>query len=231
MPVVTIGENTADDFAGCEDNKVKLNTPDNNYGATDEYYLSKFSSTIIDHGLCKFSGLSNISSPVTVNDATFYFYLTGYLGSGTHVFSLRQLYRNWLEGTQDGADRSNDTPYSSCWNEYGDENSWETAGGLGNNDRDNTSILATMSVNTTTGYKTANGSNFTAMVEDWINGDENNYGFHIERTDGSEDSEFKTFKTSEGPDSQRPYLSVGYTAGGGSFIIPITNYFKQMGIM
>jgi hypothetical protein len=213
MPTVTIGGNTADDFSGSEDAQMKEALSTNNYGGTTSFQTSLWAVGDYTHALISFSGISNLPSSLTVSSVTMYLYLTGSDSGTTATITTKRLLRDWEEGTQNGADRQNDTPDSCCWDEYGSGNSWTTAGGTSDgNDRSSTNS-GDWSVNDTTGeYKSLSTAQLAADVEDFADGTLSNYGWHEEVTAGLSNSDYREFASTEGTDGQRPYLSVTYTS-------------------
>ena len=143
MPTVTVGNRTADTYSGTEDARLWSN--DNalmNFGGETLFAVAKYASTINLNSLIKFSGLSNITGPITVTSATLY--ITKVAGDNvSQTFTLQRLLRNWVEGTQNGASHTLDTPNSCCWNEYGDGNNFTTPGGMSNGNDRSATITAT----------------------------------------------------------------------------------------
>jgi hypothetical protein len=207
MPTVVIGNNTGDDYNGVSAVHLRSANPTYNYGGYSYGY------TYGRNILIKFTGLSNISSTVTVSAATLsqYRYATG----DAQTVNINRLLRDWVKGTQSGADRQNDDPDSSCWNEYGSGNTWATAGGTGTGD-----IVATASgtlvSSGSSGYVTS--GDLSADTEDFINGDVSNYGWLEQRASGASVAVRWELETST--DGRRPYLTVTYTKSGGSSHVP-----------
>lgn len=229
MPVVTIGENTADDFSGSECAQIKETATTNNYGGSTTMEVTKWDAGDHTHSLIKFSGLSNIPGTATVNSAEINLYLVD-VSDNSLTGDWRRILRDWEEGTQAGADRQNDTPDSCCWNEYGSGNSWTTAGCLSDgNDRS-----ATISDNGALGgsagsYYTFADAQIDADTEDFIDGTYGNYGWHLSRNGtGNESSYYHSYATDDGTDGQRPYIEVDYTDAGGGTPIPVfMHHYKQ----
>lgn len=217
MPTVVIGNNTGDDYSGTDDNSLEQIGPTNNYGGYSGILLRAHASYSY-YMLIKFSGLSSITGPVSVSEASLYLY--HYEGEYTATTTLRGLLRNWIEGTLYGDNRSGNTPYSSCYNEYGSGSAWTTAGALGDGtDRDSDSC-GTIATNASFGYRQS--SDISSIVEDWINGDRSNYGLH---GSSSHSSQIR-LRSSEGTDGQRPYLTVTYTESGGATGHPTASRFR-----
>ena len=207
MPTVVIGNNTGDDYSGTEDAAIYGTTL--NYGAQTE--SGCFSNRNL---LIKFSGLSSISGPVTVSSAVLSLYKIS--GSANGDISIRRLLRDWVEGTQNGGDRANDTPDSCCWNEYGSGNSWTTAGGLGDGTDRVTSTSATLTVGATTGAY-YNSGELSMDVAGFINGT-SNYGWHLSSSLTAYQAYFRM--KNYGTSGTLPYLTVTYTESGGASAVP-----------
>lgn len=201
MPTVVIGNNTGDDYSGTEDTVLHSDAPDSTYG-TQTGLECKYTSSARNNTLLKFSGLSNITGPVTVSAASIYLYGSNPWDNIT--LYARRLLRNWSED-------------NATYNVYNTDNSWSTAGALSDGNDRVASATGSLTVGTSANY---DSFDCAADVEDMINGDINNYGYVITRD--TEDSFYYTSHTSsEGTDGQRPYLSVTYEESGGSSIVPI----------
>lgn len=203
MPTVIIGNNTGDDYSGTSAVHIRSNATTYNYGGYTYGY------TYGRNILIKFTGLSNISAPVTVSAAVLSQYR--YASGDSQTISINRLLRDWVKGTQSGADRQNDNPDSCCWNEYGSGNTWATAGGTGTGD-----IVATASgtlgSSGSSGY--VSSDDLSADTEDFINGDVSNYGWLEQRISGANAT--IRWELEGAADGQRPYLSVTYESSGGT---------------
>lgn len=221
---VVIGNNTGNDYSGTEDAHLRYNfdySSNNNFGGKTSFEATKYEAGDHTHGLIKFSGLSNITGPVAVSSAVLYLYLQS-ASSVSNTISFFRLLRSWIEGTQNDASNDNDSPSSCSWYEYGGGSTWSTAGALGSGTDRASTATAAVAISNTIEYKSIT---LTSDVEDMINGDVNNYGWHLERTDGANDSAYRVFTSSEGADGSRPYISVTYTEGGST---GNTYYYQQM---
>jgi hypothetical protein len=214
MPTVIIGNNTGDDYSGTEDAYIKEKNPTYNAGGATILEITNYGVGDYTHSLIKFSGLSNLPSGITVSASAINLYCYTREGSGTRTATAKRLLRNWIEGSLWDANRSGDSPYSCCWNEYGSGNAWTTAGGLSDGNDRASDVSGTMTMDGTGAYKSVTGTQLNTDIANMRNGTYNNYGWHLERTDGTSYADF--FRSSEGTDGYRPYLSVTYTEGGSS---------------
>lgn len=213
MSTVTIGDNTTDTYSGCEDAAIlssyigiPFNT--NNLGAYALIGVDNFAGTHQGATLIKFSGLSNLPTTAAVSAATLYLYLDPSANTQDFTLTVYGVLRDWIEGTGAPADRSADTPYSCCWNEYGDENTWTTAGcGGAGTDRDAASA-GTLAISALAAAGWFAISIDTDLVESWLSGSRSNYGIVVTT---SQIDALITGVSSEGADGSRPYISVTYT--------------------
>lgn len=200
MPTVTIGDNTTGvDFTGTDDTKLRSANPTTNF-ATDN--LEPFSWDVGDDGtVClRFTGLSNISGPVTVSAAEVRLYLTAELGADAKQMDLRRLLRNWVEA-------------QATANDFSTGNAWQTQLGVGANDISAT-VSATLNVGITTGqYYVWSDAQLATDVENWINGVNANDGWLLKPQTFDHLTQVHTFGSSEGTDGRRPLLVFTYTTG------------------
>lgn len=202
MTVVVIGDNTGDDYSGTEDAELRQTSPTTNHGSSTNLEATKYIASDHNHSLVAFSGIGSLPSSLTVSSAVLTLYLK-LANSGTHTLTVKRVLRNWVEA-------------QATWNIWSTGNSWTTAGCLSDgNDRDS-NASTTLSIGTTYQYYTfSDDAQIQADVEDFADGTLSNYGWHIERTDGTpDDTTYRQFSSSEDTDGQRPYLSVTYTTGG-----------------
>ena len=199
MTITVIGDNTGNDFAGTEDTKLREVEPTVNFGTAIETEITKYGAGDHSHTVIKFSGLSNITPPVTVNSATISIRQNAN-GGGTHTLSMYRLLRTWVEG-------------QATWNIYSTSNNWQTAGGLGANDRSSTLSAAATSA-APDGYKTWSAAQLATDHQNIINGVNPNDGWHTERTDGLNDANYRVLDTSEATDGNRPYTTVDHVPSG-----------------
>lgn len=223
MPTVIIGNNTGDDYSGTEDATLQGHSAyaNNNYGSATDIETSFYYDGYPTNALIKFSGLSNISSLVTVETSTLYIFFNSDNITGSYSTIFRRCLRDWIEGTQNGDNRNNNSPYSCCWNEYGGGNAWTTPGGMSDGSDRSATQTGSITYGTLNTYHSLSSSQLVADVENIINGAVNNYGWHMDFNHTSNPWNWKKSASSEGTDGQRPYLSVTYESSGGSSIVPI----------
>lgn len=197
MPIVIIGNNTGDDFSGTIDAELYSASPDSNNSTTASKETTKYAAGDHRNSLYKFTGLSNITGPVTVNDAYIQMYCGDFGGTNPQTITAKRLLRNWVES-------------EVTWNSYSSGNSWETAGGYGAGDISSTTS-ATASV-TGTGNASFTGTQIDTDVENFINGSVSNYGWHMTRTDAESDSSWCVWRSADwGESGTRPRLYVDYS--------------------
>lgn len=212
MPTVTIGDNTGADHAGTEDTKLRSANPTTNFASV---VLEVFSWAVSDDGttVIRFTGLSNISGPVTVSAAEVRLYQTAHINDPV-VIDVHRLLRNWVE-----AEATADV--------FSTGNAWQTQLGVGANDISST-VSASLSVGATTGqYYVWSHANLAQDVQDMINGVVLNHGWLFKPDTFAHSTDFCEFTQSEGTDGQRPLLVFTYTAGGGS---PNTRHQALLGV-
>lgn len=201
MPTVTIGDQTGADFAGAEDCRIDFYQP-NTSNNSGELEIVQNGAAYPAKAPIKFSGLSNITGPVTVSSATLYLYLIQQGTFDTATITLRRLLRNWVDS-------------QATWNIFSTGNSWGTAGALGDGtDRVATASAQNTSVEGVGQYFAFTSAQLATDVQNIINGVNANYGWLLEM---SSDTNFKKFASdSYGTAANRPYLSVTYEAASGA---------------
>jgi hypothetical protein len=203
MPTVVIGDNTGADIAGCIDTSLIQGAATTNFGDAGSMSIQKYD--VGDHNNCVvwFNGTWGISGPVTVNSATLEIYLEDNGGTSTQTISARRVLVSW-------------TSAGATWNSRNGTNNWTTAGCLSDgSDRIASASGTSAAIGSAGAYKSISGAGMAADVEDWINGDASNFGWVLEHANGTNDSQYATFVTTNGTDGQRPRLTVDYTLGGG----------------
>ena len=222
MPSITIGNNTGDTYSGTEDAWLRQYQNTYNYGGWSEMNVQRYASGNHSTSCLKFSGISSIPTGATITAASIFIYKHNGT-SDNNTITVKRLLRNWVEGTSEGTDRVLETPHSCCWDEYGNDQPWTSGGALSDgNDRDSTTSATTV-VSSTGRYYEFTSAQIISDVQAFLSGTYSNYGWVLERTDGTNDNTYNSFRTSEGTDGQRPYLSVTYTTGGMA-----NNYYYQM---
>lgn len=205
MPTVVIGHNTGDDYSGIEDNRLVQLAATTNYGTSNRFDMQEGVTNQYSYGIMRVTGLSNISAPVTVSNAKLS--LCQATGGYTQTYSFRRLLRAWSVS-------------QSTWNIYSTGNNWSTAGGISDGNDRVSDVSATLTSGARNGVYYHSGD-LSADVEDFINGDLTNNGWHCERSDGSGDAQNNRYHSSESDDGYRPYLTVTYEESSGSSIVPI----------
>ena len=197
MTVTVVGDNTGYEVGVVETSLVEI-LPTTNYAA-DYIRLGSAGGSNRARVLFKFTGLANITGPVTVSSAVITLMTAD--STATRAVSLRKLLVPFVEA-------------EATWNIYSTGNSWGTAGASGAGDMDST-VVATGTIPATNGSTFAiSGAGLDSLVEGWINGAIANEGCILSLTDESTASYAYLLRQSEdGTASRRPYLTVTYTAG------------------
>lgn len=212
MTIALIGDNTADDYSGTEDVYMRGSNPTFCYYEAGELLINLYNSAKAS-ALIKFSGLSGISGPVTVSSAEIFLYQIEDTDGFSVDNNFYRLLRNWVET-------------EATYNVYSTGNSWTSGGAEGSG----TDISATLTGAMTSDadnneYKSMSTAQLATDAEDFINGDESNYGWLMQgKTTGIPGGSYvyKGYEDSEGTDGHRPYLYIDYTAGGGGVTVPQT---------
>lgn len=213
MPTVVIGHNTGDDYSGIEDNRLVQLAATTNYGTNNRFDMHEGVTNQYSYGIIRVTGLSNISAPVTVSSAVLS--LCQATGGYTQTYSFRRLLRAWSVS-------------QSTWNIYSTGNNWSTAGGISDGYDRVSDVSATLTSGSNNGVYYKSGD-LSADVEDFINGDLTNNGWHGERSDGSGDSQNNRYHSSESDDGYRPYLTVTYEESSGTSIGPLVGASALVG--
>ena len=212
MTVVRFGENTADNYTSTsEDSRIREDNPLNNYGGRVTLTTGNIAglATRTTRSLIRFKNIAaNLGAGKVITAATLNLYATAAPVIGGDQLSVYQMKRAWVEGTLNEANRSGDTPYSCCWNEFGSASAWQTVGGDGANDRGSVAI-DTINVPTGAGYQ---AWNILTAVQNWYDGTWAEDGIILVHSDeATAEDNLVTHVSSEGTDGQRPYLSITYT--------------------
>lgn len=202
MPTVTFGDNTTDDFAGCEDSQIREDNPDNNWGVGVELGTINFIAGDTTRSFIRFTGLGNIPAGATITAVTLYLWLAA-ANSGSRTIAWRRTLRAWTEGTEDN------NPGDVSWNQYSSGNNWGTAGASNATDREST-ISAQAVIGTTTGqYYAFTGAQLTQDIQNKVDGLISDVAY-TGTDEGTADEEYRVWSSSEDTNGQRPYLEVTY---------------------
>lgn len=159
------------------DNYIQSDVPTQNNGSLDTLKAGEYSG-VIYRTLVKFD-FSPIPAGCTLLVADFNLnYVNRIAGRNVNTFGIYRLKRNWIEA-------------QSTWNIFSTGNNWQTAGGFGVNDCEQTTI-GTFTVPSAGGMGFAVHLNLPAVAE-MINGTWPNYGFLIKSlTESSDDISFRS---------------------------------------
>ena len=198
MTTIVIGDNTGN-TAGVDDAGLSQGAPGSPQGPYAGNYLAA-SATACGRMLYKFTGLP--SGPVTVTSATLTLNNADSAGATTAV-QARKLLSAWSEA-------------DATWDDRQTGVAWNTAGVIGGSDVDAT-VVATGTAPTSGGVTfDVTGAGFNSLVEGWINGTITNNGIIVSLVSDTSAGESYRLRTKESADGVRPYLTIVYTAGGGS---------------
>jgi len=209
-----IGENTGSSYTGSIDSQSTRSNSDaiSNYGSATDITVSKWDTTNISNGLIKFSGISNISGPVTVTSAKLQLYCSyaHQESANNNTLSLYSMMKPWKEG-------------EVSWLEYALGQSWQAPGGIGSTDHDSTASASVVAPATSGSWIEFSGSDLIADVQNFINGSKVNYGWLIERSDitglpTSYTGDSRKFTSKEGTNGFRPKLLI--TLSGSNVNLP-----------
>jgi len=149
--------------------------------------------------LIKFD-FSSIPSNATISSAMLYLTTTTDISSNTRT---KRVYRQKRAWTETGA----------TWNKYDGTNNWQTAGGFGADDCEQTDIGSV-----SMGASEANGTEIsislsTSAIREMVSGEFANNGFMV-KTDSEVNDAYSFASSSNGTSTRRPKLVVEYTVGG-----------------
>lgn len=191
---------SGDCITGVEDSGMKSGGDSaNNYSSATTYEISKYSASGHSHLPIKFP-TSSIPSTATVTSVTLGIYSSS-TSAGSRTLEIHGILRTWVNA-------------QVTWDSYSTGNSWTTGGALGSG-TDIASTATTTGVTMPSGGSwlthTATSGDILDDVQDWIDGTTTNNGWHMQRDDGADDSQYNIFVSTEGTDGSRPYLKVVYT--------------------
>jgi hypothetical protein len=201
MATATFGYNSTNTYQGSAGASFKENAPTTNYaGAHIE--CGKFGAANWTHAVIFFGSLANLPANAIISNVTLYLNLASQFGTATHTISLRRSLRDWVT-------------VQMTWNIWATGQPWAIPGGTGSGTDRIATISGSGSIGTTLEtYYALTGAGMVTDVQNWVNGTDPNLGWHLERTDGQNDSTTKYFYTdsgANGPNGKRPYLEVTYS--------------------
>jgi hypothetical protein len=184
------------------DASINSATPTTNAGTGSQLTIGERNdeSSAVRRSLLKFD-LSGIPVNAVVSDAMLRLYVTADRSSNARTFRVYRLKRAWVED-------------QVTWNIYSTGNNWQTAGGFGANDCEQTGIgsRAMSASETLDAYKEF--SLTPSAVQEMISGAFANNGFLVKADTESDDAYI--FNSREAA-SNRPELVITYTVGGRQF--------------
>jgi len=210
VATVTIGGNSGDDHSGTEDCFLKQADSSSSYDTGTSFEVTKYGANDHSHGAVKFSGIDSLPDSLAVSSATLYLYQEANGGVGAYNVVAKKFERDWVIG---------ETSWD-YWKTTGGNQSWTTGGALHETDDRSSTTTFDVSVDMVNESKSFSTAQLATDVEDMADGGHGNYGWHLERGDSGEDTDWKRFTSIEGSDGNRPYLSVTYTEPSAGNIIP-----------
>lgn len=200
MTISTIGANTGNTYTGIEDAYMALTAPGVNYGTDPALYIHE-NTTQLYHSVMKFTGLSNITGPVSVSSAILSIKNRDAL-AGTVPISAFRLLVPFIVDQVNWSNRSTGVP-------------WTSMGGRNATDADTSAAVATGTVpSTAETFFDVSGAGLNALVEGWINGTIDNYGILLVPTQAGRVGSLaaKRLGSNEAvTNGNRVYLKVTYT--------------------
>lgn len=165
---------------------------------------------LIRRGLISFDIAGNIPAGATIESVTLTLFMSRSI-SGANNVTLHGPFADWGEGTSDAAGQEGGgttaTTGDATWlHRFSADQNWASAGG-----DFNTTPLATLSVGGTGSYTWESTSALVALVQDWLDNPENNFGLLI-RGDENSTGTAKRFDTRENAtEGNRPVLNVEFS--------------------
>jgi hypothetical protein len=199
MPTVTFGENTGDDFSGVVDARMPEIDPTTNYGSDSVIAASNFGGGDLQSSAIRIDGLSSITGPVVVSDASLDLWIDSI--NSTPSYDMHRLLASFTEG-------------GVTWNTRDGSTAWGTGGARGSGTDHAATVTASVSGGSAGGYQNITSAQLIADVQDWINGVNLNLGWVLRPTGGN--GQAYIYVSSEGTDGNRPRLNVTYAEAGGS---------------
>ena len=184
------------DGAAGEDTRFSTSTPTTNYGTSNLNIGEDNSSASVRRMLIKFN-LSSIPDNAIINSATLSLWQSADLSNNNRTLRVYRSLRAWVE-TQ------------ATWEIYSTGNSWETAGGFGANDAEQTDIGSRAFSSAE-----ANGEKqwtlTASAIQEFTSGAVANNGFLL-KADTESDDMYRFYSSDETVETtQRPKLVIDYT--------------------
>ena len=183
-----------------------------NWGVTAGFYVGKV-STYNMRGLLQFD-ISGLPDDAVISSTVLSFYLEAENSANIRTQRVFRLKREWVEGTRDEAE---DNPATGAtWQRYDTTNSWQTAGGFGANDCEQTDIgSVSLSASESVGWKDISITATSKTDLDYgLENAGNATGWLIKKD--TEIGDRHNFTSSDGATAaNRPKLVVNYTLPGG----------------
>lgn len=205
-PVLNVGLDTyssqPDETSGV-DNYMDSGSAGNNNGTSANYIIGESSVVAAAfRGLIKFD-FSSIPSNATSSSATFSLWHHAEFASNTRTFRIFRQKRAWSEA-------------SSSWNEYDTSTAWQSGGGFGADDCEQTGI-ASLSQSSTESNGEKQWTNWTTTSLDAMFGSSpsfTNNGFLIKAdTENADEHQYRS--SSHSTAAERPKMVIEYTTPGG----------------
>jgi len=180
------------------DTFIRQESATTNFSTSDKLYIGEYNGGAeLDRALLQFD-LSAIPAGATINSASLSLYAIEDWSSNARTVRVYRVKRAWV-GSE------------ATWNVYSTGNSWQTAGGFGANDAEQTDIgsLALGAAETLNEYKV--WSLTASAVEEMISGGTwTDHGFLV-KVDTESDDLYGYASTEDSDSSHRPKLELDYT--------------------
>ena len=182
------------DQAPTGDNYINNDVPTANHGTDASFYGGEYNGGAqVARGLLKFD-LSAIPSSAVVASATLSLWITTDYATNTRIYRIFRQKRAWTET-------------GSTWNKYDGTNNWQTAGGFGADDCEQTDIGSVSIANNTAVGTEIQWSLTAAAITEMIDGTFSNNGFFI-KADTETDDMWGYYAREWTTSGQRPKLVV-----------------------
>ena len=191
---------TFSDQAAAADTYIANDTPTTNYGTGNSLANGEWNGGAqVGRVLLKFD-LSSIPTSATVISATLSLWVVADYADNTRVHRVFRTKRAWTE-------------MGATWNKYDGTNDWQTAGGFGANDCEQTDIGNTSIANNTAVGTEVQFALAASSVEAMIDGTFTNNGFML-KADTEMDDMWAFVSAENASAAQRPKLVIEYVVGG-----------------